>query len=1026
MRRAEDRLFERFRRRGEPQALAGVFDRTAPELLRVAQYLVGDRAAAEDLMQETFVLAIERAQTFDRERHVLPWLLGILVNLARRHRRAARVRGGDVSARASDDPLEAAAGAELQANVRAAIAGLGEPYRQVLVLHLQHGLSAKEIAEALDRPAGTVRTQVMRGLQQLRKALPASLGAAAMAAESGGRGLAAVREVVVARAREGALTMTGAVGGGAIVTLFGVWTMHKAVSTIVVTAILALATVATVFAVEAFGTPVPEVERPEMLRGQASAESTAPKLPDANAVARVAVAEAPSTGDVAVRVVYADDTPAAGIVVFAGSPNDALVQQTTDDAGSVTFKSMPGGLLSLWTSLGQAESAWVKAGQITQLVVRVPAGVTVEGMVVDEHRAAVAGAVVLGCDQTLDEMTGVELARCDAQGRFVVRDLRSTHRLWALAPGYRPSAARYFSGPAGGRVEIRLELGPRGHGLTGRVIDEQRRAVPRAWVGVGIAATDSSMVGRRGYAWGEALDVHLVRADDAGGFSIDWAPAGVVRLIAQPAALLRPDRRAVREVVIEAGHECHAELQLTAQPSVRGTLRDSRGAPIAEASVFAFGEFEHRIATHPGDFTDSSTHTAADGTYRLEGLVPGSYRLGASVGQNRVEEKIEVQAGEERVLDLVLSLGVDATVRVLDEHGAPRVDWRVQWWRWHEVAGRQTLGQVESTYTGSDGRATARGFEPGSYTVTVYGPMHTPVRNYRDLCPLPSLTRELVDVPGAELELRVPDLDVPSAPLRGRVLGADGRPIAAELTLALPGWGYERLQFAVDPTSGRFEVERMIPGAFQLHVTANDSPGLSVPVSLVAGQTLDLGDLRLPAAARLDVRLVLDAGGKLTKPALLIGIGDYVAQDYSFPAGDDALRWRSRPLAAGTHRVFATADDMVPVRRDVTLAEGETRELEIPVVRGSRCDVEITFTEVGALDGIANGALDLRDARGATVFEQRLFGYFDDLPERLLRRTLSLAPGRYTLTVKDYDAQSRQAQSTFDVPATEPIRVRIE
>lgn len=120
------------------------------------------------------------------------------------------------------------------------------------------------------------------------------------------------------------------------------------------------------------------------------------------------------------------------------------------------------------------------------------------------------------------------------------------------------------------------------------------------------------------------------------------------------------------------------------------------------------------------------------------------------------------------------------------------------------------------------------------------------------------------------------------------------------------------------------------------------------------------------------------------------------------------------------------AGDLVPVRRDVTLAEGETRELEIPVVHGAQCDVEITFSEVGAMDGIANGALELRDANGTTVLEQRLFGYFDDRPARLLRRMLCLAPGRYTLTVTDYDVQRRQAQRTFDVPAVEPIRLRID
>src|ERR1051325_4484976 len=76
-------IFARWRASGDPKLLAQVFDRAAPELLRVAIHLVGEPGAAEDLVQATFVTAIERAQVFDATRKLEAWAGGILANHAR-------------------------------------------------------------------------------------------------------------------------------------------------------------------------------------------------------------------------------------------------------------------------------------------------------------------------------------------------------------------------------------------------------------------------------------------------------------------------------------------------------------------------------------------------------------------------------------------------------------------------------------------------------------------------------------------------------------------------------------------------------------------------------------------------------------------------------------------------------------------------------------------------------------------------------------------------------------------------------
>ena len=82
-----DRSFARFRRTGDPRALARVFDRTAPELWRVAAHLCRTHHDAEDAVQSTFLSAIESREDWDPGRPVLPWLLGLLANRVREQRR---------------------------------------------------------------------------------------------------------------------------------------------------------------------------------------------------------------------------------------------------------------------------------------------------------------------------------------------------------------------------------------------------------------------------------------------------------------------------------------------------------------------------------------------------------------------------------------------------------------------------------------------------------------------------------------------------------------------------------------------------------------------------------------------------------------------------------------------------------------------------------------------------------------------------------------------------------------------------
>ena len=240
-----DQAFSRYHATGDPRALAVVFDATASELYRLAWHLVGERNAAEDLVQTAFLTAIEDAASFEPGREVLPWLCGILANRARdarrreRLRHAARAHTRDES---TADPVSEASTRELEQALAEQVRALPEPYRHVLILHLEHGLGAKEIAEAHDRPAATVRSQIQRGLDLVRRALPAGFAAGITACPPPG-GLDRVREIVLAHSGGSAATVgTAGTVATAAAVVGGVMAMKSAVSVSGLGAILLLAT----------------------------------------------------------------------------------------------------------------------------------------------------------------------------------------------------------------------------------------------------------------------------------------------------------------------------------------------------------------------------------------------------------------------------------------------------------------------------------------------------------------------------------------------------------------------------------------------------------------------------------------------------------------------------------------------------------------------------------------------------------------------------------------------------------------
>ena len=147
---------------------------------RVALVNTGDRADAEEAVQDAFVKAYRALGRFRSGAPFRPWLLRIVANEARNRRRAAgrrtglalRVAGTVASGDAAPSPEAAVLSEERRDTLLAALGRLDERDRDVLVHRFLLELDEQETADALGVRRGTVKSRTSRALERLRAALP--------------------------------------------------------------------------------------------------------------------------------------------------------------------------------------------------------------------------------------------------------------------------------------------------------------------------------------------------------------------------------------------------------------------------------------------------------------------------------------------------------------------------------------------------------------------------------------------------------------------------------------------------------------------------------------------------------------------------------------------------------------------------------------------------------------------------------------------------------------------------------------
>jgi RNA polymerase sigma factor (sigma-70 family) len=165
-------LVERARREGDPRVF-GLLVRRHQGAVRaqLRRLLHGDAASADDLAQETFLLAWRKLDQFRGEARFATWLYRIAHTCFLQHVRASRPQSPDdevIDADASEALHRCAEALTLKLDLAAALNQLSMNQRAALLYCVQLGLSHEETSVVMGVPLGTVKTHVARGKARLR------------------------------------------------------------------------------------------------------------------------------------------------------------------------------------------------------------------------------------------------------------------------------------------------------------------------------------------------------------------------------------------------------------------------------------------------------------------------------------------------------------------------------------------------------------------------------------------------------------------------------------------------------------------------------------------------------------------------------------------------------------------------------------------------------------------------------------------------------------------------------------------
>jgi RNA polymerase sigma-70 factor (ECF subfamily) len=588
----------------------------ASALRRLASGILGDVHAAEDVVQETWVRALQRPPA-DRGRAdgMRGWLSAVARTLAfrrargdgrRRERETRAVDQRQAGASSAELPAELLERRQALAHLTAAVLALEEPYQAAILLRFYDDLPPRAVAARLGVPLATAKSRIARGLHKLRERVEHDLAA------DGTSPRRAFAFLVGPALPVAPAPASQATGGGAAAATAGGLAMGingKIAAGIAAAGLLGLATYRTLWRDA-------EPAQPESARVDAAAR------PDAE----LAGVEA--------------------IPLAAAGPNEARERLTA---------AAPGGF-----------------ADATEEIAPDPYEFTLEGLVRDENDLAAAGAEVLVAPLGAPRNRA---ARTDADGRFriswrgparaveVALQVRGAHggatalrRLVVAAgttvlPFRLPAPQPPLRAAWSGKVALAVANSADGLQLSARLrLDDAVAEAPPAWTPDFQPDADGA----------GAFALHPESCPAAGGgagvLQTQWSEMVLSRIVTPPVIFL------------------DAEVHSTPPPTgftLSGTARDAAGEPVADALVV--------LGSAPGRGDGPRASTAADGTFRLEDVAAGTWYARAGGGDRGLATaRIDAFDGGASRWEPWLERGLSLRGRLVDAaSGAPLAGWSV-------------------------------------------------------------------------------------------------------------------------------------------------------------------------------------------------------------------------------------------------------------------------------------------------------------------------------------------------------------
>lgn len=164
---------------GDLAALEILVQRWQPRLIGLAVRVLGERDAADDVVQSAWVDAVKRINSLNDPKAIRPWLFRIVANkcadVIRKRSKHRQTESATDLEQVADPHLQGRSNQEQRSDqvtqLRRVIKTLGKAHREVLRMHYLEHLSVDSIAERLSIPVGTVKSRMYHARQKLKQSL---------------------------------------------------------------------------------------------------------------------------------------------------------------------------------------------------------------------------------------------------------------------------------------------------------------------------------------------------------------------------------------------------------------------------------------------------------------------------------------------------------------------------------------------------------------------------------------------------------------------------------------------------------------------------------------------------------------------------------------------------------------------------------------------------------------------------------------------------------------------------------------